>query len=78
MKTSLLITVLGGLLAASIGLSLYVWWQLGDVAISGHGLAAIALGAVASLGLGGGLMFLVFYSSRRGHDEAPQRFRDDH
>ncbi len=78
MKTSLLITVLGGLLAASISLSLYVWWQLGDVAISGHGLAAIALGAVASLGLGGGLMFLVFYSSRRGHDEAPQRFRDDH
>ena len=69
MKTLLLITVLGGLLAASIGLSLYVWWQLGEVSLSGHGLAAIVLGALASLALGGGLMFLVFYSSRHGHDD---------
>ena len=29
----------------------------------------VLLGALLSLALGGGLMFLVFFSSRHGHDE---------
>ena len=36
----------------------------------GHGYAAMAIGIVASLVVGIGLMALVFYSSRRGYDEA--------
>jgi len=45
------------------------WNGIGDVAISVHGRLAMALGATLTLGLGGGLMFLVFYSSRRGYDD---------
>lgn len=45
------------------------WNAMGDVAISLHGRLAMALGAALTLGLGGGLMFLVFYSSRRGYDD---------
>ncbi len=38
--------------------------------MSGHGWAAMALGIVFSLALGGGLMALVFFSARRGYDDA--------
>ena len=40
---------------------------------SGHGIAALILGTLFSLGLGIGLMALVFYSSRHGYDEPGQR-----
>jgi hypothetical protein len=76
MKIPLLITVLLGLLAVTIALSFYVWWQLGDVDMSAHGIAALVLGALATLALGVGLMFLVFYSSRHGHDDPHREPRD--
>jgi hypothetical protein len=38
--------------------------------MSGHGYAAMAIGIVASLVVGIGLMTLVFYSSRKGYDDA--------
>ena len=69
MKTLVTIIILFGLLAASAGVAAYVWVQLGDVEMSVHGYIALGLGAVFSLALGGGLMFLVFYSSRHGHDD---------
>ncbi|WP_420348080.1 hypothetical protein [Pelagibius sp.] len=73
MKTALLIAVLGGLLLVSVIGGLFVWWSLGDVDISLHGMIALTLGCLVSLLLGGGLMFLVFYSSRRGHDDDHHR-----
>ena len=69
MKVALLIIVLGGLLTAAVATAVYVWISLGEVAVSGHGLAALLLGAFLSIALGAGLMFLVFYSSRHGHDD---------
>jgi hypothetical protein len=54
-------------LAGYVGWSL--WQSLAGTTISNHGLIALALGAVLSLALGGGLMALVFFSSRRGYDE---------
>jgi len=69
MKTLLLILVLGGLLTVAVLGATAVWNAIGGVELSGHGLAALVLGALVSLALGGGLMFLVFYSSRRGHDD---------
>lgn len=69
MKTTLLIVSLGGILTAAVAAVVYIWQALGDVPISGHGLAALLLGAVLSIALGVGLMFLVFYSSRHGHDD---------
>jgi hypothetical protein len=47
-----------------------VWSGIGDSDISGAGWLALALGVVVTLGLGVGLMALVFISSRRGYDEA--------
>jgi hypothetical protein len=44
-----------------------------DIAMPATGYHAMALGAIFSIILGVGLMTLVFVSSRRGYDEAPQR-----
>jgi hypothetical protein len=45
---------------------------LADTELSANGIAAMVLGIVLSLGLGAGLMALVFYSSRKGYDERAQ------
>jgi hypothetical protein len=50
-----------------------VWSGIGDSDISGAGWLALALGVVITLGLGVGLMALVFISSRRGYDEAARK-----
>lgn len=73
MRTALLLALLGLLLLASLFAGLYLWWSMSDVDISLHGLIAMALGGVLSLALGAGLMFLVFYSNRHGHDEEQHR-----
>ena len=46
---------------------------IGEVEMSAAGWAAMLLGIVLTLGLGFGLMSLVFISNRRGYDE-----RGDH
>ncbi len=73
MKTGIMIAVLAALLVVTLLAAIYLWWSLGDVDISLHGLIAMTLGALVSLALGGGLMFLVFYSNRRGHDDEHHR-----
>jgi hypothetical protein len=73
MKTVALIVVLAVILVVTLLAGIYLWWSLSDVDISIHGLIAMTLGCVVSLALGGGLMFLVFYSNRRGHDEEQHR-----
>jgi hypothetical protein len=70
MKTAALIALLTVVLLVCLLTGIYLWWSLGDVDISLHGLIALTLGCVLSLALGGGLMFLVFYSNRRGYDDA--------
>ncbi|MFQ5467987.1 MAG: hypothetical protein ACE5DS_07615 [Kiloniellaceae bacterium] len=69
MRTGLLAIILGALLCLAAALGVYGWWMLGDVKMSLHGYLALGLGALATLLLGAGLMALVFYSSRHGHDE---------
>ena len=73
MRTALLVFALVGLLAVAIVAGGYLWWSMAEVDIGIHGLIALILGTLLSLILGGGLMALVFYSSRHGHDE---RHRD--
>ncbi|WBQ12750.1 hypothetical protein L2D00_12975 [Hyphomonadaceae bacterium BL14] len=67
-KTLLLAGTLGILLVASIAFAI---WGLGGggLQITWHGWLAMALGVVLSLAVGGGLMTLVFYSARHGHDD---------
>lgn len=50
---------------------------LDSVSIGVHGWIALVLGVIFSLAVGGGLMALVFISSRRGHDEKVHDVRPD-
>ena len=65
----LLILALFALLAASIWFAGTAWVRLGGEPIPFYGYIAIAGGALFSLLVGGGLMALVFYSSRHGYDD---------
>lgn len=69
-RGTILLTVV---LLAMLGLA--VWgltaaWKLGgDVQMSVHGYVALGLAFVLTGVIGGGLMWLAFYSSRRGYDD---------
>lgn len=69
--TWLIVAVLLAILALSV-VVLYVGWGIADdaggMAMSTAGYLAMALGIVATLALGIGLMALVFYSNRHGDD----------
>ena len=65
--------VIGGavlLVAAIAALLVPLWTMTAGMGITRHGWTAIVLMVIFCFGLGGGLMFLIFYSARRGHDEA--------
>ena len=73
------------LIAVLVGLALWAgWvgvtgWNLeSDVQMSGHGYAAMIIGVVMSLVVGIALMALVFYSSRKGYDEAASHHQGRH
>ena len=68
MKTALLAIVLIAMLAGALWFAVVAWTGV-DADISWHGWIAIGLGSVLSLVVGGGLMALVFYSSRKGFDD---------
>ncbi len=69
----MLICLLLLLLGAAAG-GIWAWNVVADGAqgsdISPHGFIALGLGILGSLLVGGGLMTLVFISSRSGHDQA--------
>lgn len=52
-----------------------VWTATGDTVMSKHGWIALGLGTFFSLLIGCGLMALMFFSSRSGHDEVADPFR---
>ncbi|MFW5661149.1 MAG: hypothetical protein ACOC0V_00980 [Oceanicaulis sp.] len=64
----LLLAVLGGFLAASIWFAAQAWFSV-DTQMSGHGWFALVLGVVLTIAVGVGLMWLLFHSSRGGHDD---------
>ncbi len=72
MKSVLVVLALLVLLAVTLGWAVYAWNAI-DVEMSVHGYVAMILGIVFSLLVGCGLMALVFYSSRHGYDEPPDR-----
>ena len=65
-----LLIVLGALLVLTGVWAAYVWNASSDVPMSTHGWIALGLGTFLSLLIGCGLMALMFFSSRSGHDEA--------
>lgn len=60
-------------LVAMLGLAVWgflaAWKMSGDVQMSVHGYVALGLAAGVTLLLGGGLMWLAFYSARKGWDD---------
>jgi hypothetical protein len=72
---ALIILALFGLLALAVWFAGTAWVHLGGDDIPFYGWFAIAGGVLVSLGVGGGLMALVFYSSRHGYDDDANHFR---
>ena len=70
MRFLVLLFGLAGLLVLAVWGSLAMWRSMGDVAMPAAGMASLVGGVLATFVVGVGLMALVFYSSRRGHDQA--------
>ena len=70
-----LLVVLGAILILTGGWAVSVWSASSGVEMGKHGWIALALGTFFSLLIGCGLMALMFFSSRSGHDEAADPFR---
>ena len=62
-----------GLLALAALYSWHVWAAMPDAQVTASGWMALALGGVFTLAVGGGLMFLVFYSARHGYDDQNEK-----
>jgi hypothetical protein len=68
---ALIVLILAALLAGAVYVAIHMWNAMaGGPGMNGHGAAALIIGAIGSLALGVGLMALVFFSSRRGYDDA--------
>ena len=65
----LLITVFGGFLVFAVWAFLKLWAMSGESKMSIHGYIAMGLTASLTIIVGGGLMWLAFYSSRKGYDD---------
>jgi hypothetical protein len=74
--TALIVVFLVILLGASAWFA-YDGLTVGDdTPVSKHAYIAMGLGIFFSVLIGGGLMALLFYSSRRGYDEPPHLVDD--
>jgi len=62
------IVVLLGFLAAAIVYAVHAWNAMSGVQVSPLGWLFMVLGVVLTLLVGGGLMALLFYSSRNNYD----------
>jgi hypothetical protein len=64
-----LLAVLVAILIVTVVWAVTVWTSSNDVPMSKQAWIALGLGTLFSLVIGGGLMALMFFSSRSGHDE---------
>jgi len=74
-KGLLLAIFLLSLLFLAAIIAVAAWMGLEETKISFHGFIALWLGVFAAFGLGAGLMFLVFYSHRKGYDDEADKWR---
>lgn len=74
--TTALYLTLGGLgfIAALCLWGVFIAFKQGGAPIGLHGWIAMGLAVVVSGGVSGGLMWLMFYSARKGVDEDVSRF----
>jgi hypothetical protein len=71
----ILLAVLMLLLILAGSWAVYVWNASSDVPMDKHGWIALGLGTFFSLLIGCGLMALMFFSNRSGHDDVADPFR---
>jgi hypothetical protein len=62
------LAILLGFLAVSVWYAVYTWGAIGPAHMSTFGWFALVAGSLITIGVGGGLMALVFYSSRNNYD----------
>ncbi|MGB8182989.1 MAG: hypothetical protein WCF13_11530 [Stellaceae bacterium] len=62
---------------STASVAVWAWISLGAVEVSTSGYIALVLGGLATLGLAGALMGLLFYSHYKGYDDAAGGRRDD-
>ena len=72
MQAALVVIILLAILAGAVFVGHYGWSSAGDVVMPAWGWMMLGLGVFFTLLVGGGLMALVFYSSREGFDEPPE------
>jgi prolipoprotein diacylglyceryltransferase len=63
-----------GLLALAFWVA-YRQWIMVDADVPAWALISMAFGALMAVLVGGGLMALIFYSSRKGYDEPPHQIK---
>ena len=73
MRQFLLLIPLVVILGIAVWAGFALWRMMPDAGVSGHGYLAMTLGIFFSFLVGGGLMALVFYSNRKGYDDAADR-----
>jgi hypothetical protein len=70
-RALLIVVPLAIFLIAAVYASMRMWSIVGGgIGMTGNGVAALVLGGIGTLALGGGLMALVFFSARHGYDDA--------
>ena len=72
----LLVLSLGAILVVALYMAYESWVGASGVEVTIHGYLALVLGVIATLAVGGGLMALSFYSSRKGYDDNVMNFLD--
>jgi len=72
----LLLIALFALLGLAVWFAGATWERFAGEAMPAYGYVAMAGGVLFSVLVGGGLMALVFYSSRHGYDDSGSDFRD--
>lgn len=68
--------ILCALLVLALTFMVSAWTRI-EARMSVHGWIALILGVVLSVGIGCGLMALMFFSHRRGYDDAVARDESD-
>jgi len=58
------------LVAVIAALIIPLWVVTADIEFSGFALGMIVMMVIGCFAVGGGLMFLIFYSARHGYDDA--------
>ncbi len=70
MKRTVVIAGAAALLAIIVAAIVPMWVLTADFELSGFALGMIVMMVVGCFTVGGGLMFLIFYSARKGYDDA--------